>query len=395
MDGARRGAAARRVRSDLIVDVEHAQGTFRLAASFESPGGVTALFGRSGSGKTTLVNIIGGLVRPTRGRVVVGGKVLLDTEARICLPPHRRRIGYVFQEGRLFPHLSVRQNLLFGRFFAPRGEASTNLDAVISLLGIESLLQRGPAGLSGGEKQRVAIGRALLAKPRLLLMDEPLAALDDARKAEILPFIERLRDEAGVPIVYVSHAMTEVARLADTLVVLESGRVAAAGPASEILGRVDVGPLSGTRETGAVLDARVEDHVEKDGLTRLATQAGPLLVPRLDLSVGTGLRVQLLARDIMLSLTRPDGLSALNVLAAEIDVIPDGTASASPTVDVRLACGGVVLVARLTRRSVADLALAPGKPVYAIIKSVAFDVAQYGGSRDASRYTGAPHRADI
>ena len=195
----------------LEVEIDHRQGAFRLRGSFRSDGRLTALFGRSGSGKTTLVNVIAGLIRPERGRIAVDGATLLDTQAGVFVPKHRRRIGYVFQEGRLFPHLSVRQNLLFGRWFAGReGGARTrasDLDAVVALLGIGHLLRRRPAGLSGGEKQRVAIGRALLARPRLLLMDEPLASLDEARKAEILPFIERLRDEAGVPIVYVSHAV--------------------------------------------------------------------------------------------------------------------------------------------------------------------------------------------
>jgi molybdate transport system ATP-binding protein len=359
---------------DLAVDVAHERGGFRLAADFTAPGGVTALFGRSGSGKTTLVNIIGGLLRPARGRVVLGGRTLVDTEARIFVPRHRRRIGYVFQEGRLFPHLTVRQNLLFGRFFAPRGEMGPDLDAVVALLGIGGLLGRRPAGLSGGEKQRVAIGRALLAKPRLLLMDEPLAALDEARKAEILPYIERLRDEARVPIVYVSHAMAEVARLADTLVVLEAGQVAAAGPASEILGRVDIAPLSRAREAGAVLAARIAGHDEAFGLTTLDTPAGRLRVPRLPHAIGTRLRVHLHARDIMLSLHRPDGLSALNTLPASIAELPGVTAGGS-SIDVRLDCSGVTLVARLTRRSAVDLGLTPGLPVYAIIKSVAFDIA--------------------
>lgn len=219
----------------LHVDVAHERGAFRLDASFSAPPGVTALFGRSGSGKTTLVDVIAGLVRPRRGRVEIAGAVLLDTQTGIFVPPHRRRIGYVFQDGRLFPHLSVRQNLLFGRWFAGAGSDRTDFNGVVGLLGIEPLLGRRPAGLSGGERQRVAIGRALLARPRLLLMDEPLASLDEPRKAEILPFLEGLRDEAGVPIVYVSHLAAEISRLADTVVVLAEGRVAAAGPAKGVL----------------------------------------------------------------------------------------------------------------------------------------------------------------
>src|SRR3954467_3345664 len=215
----------------IEIAVHHRLGAFALDAAFASEGGLTALFGRSGSGKTSLVNIIAGLIRPERGRVVVNRETLTDTERGLFVPPKKRRVGYVFQEGRLFPHMTVRQNLLYGRWFAPRKIRESGrpgeIDHVIELLGIGGLLGRRPANLSGGEKQRVAIGRALLARPRLLVMDEPLAALDEARKAEILPYIERLRDTAGVPIVYVSHAIAEVARLATTLVVLSEGQVAA------------------------------------------------------------------------------------------------------------------------------------------------------------------------
>ena len=357
----------------LSVAVGHRQGAFALSARFETPGGVTALFGRSGSGKTTLVNAIGGLLRPDRGRVALGDTVLLDTERGLFVPRHRRRIGIVFQEGRLFPHLSVRQNLLFGRWFAPRDEEGVDVGMVVDLLGIGPLLGRRPAGLSGGEKQRVAIGRALLSKPRLLLMDEPLAALDDQRKAEILPYIERLRDEAGVPIVYVSHSVAEVARLADTLVVLDRGRVSAAGPAADMLARLNVAPLAEARDAGAVLDARVAAQDEHFGLTTLTTAAGTLRVPRIALSVGAMLRVQVPARDVMLSLGAPSRSSALNVLpAVVVEILPAGDA-AGPAAALRLDCNGVALLARVTRLSVVEMGLAPGVPVFAAIKSVALD----------------------
>ena len=354
----------------LSVSLAHRRGGFALDVAFEAPNGVTALFGRSGAGKSTLVAGIGGSLRPDRGRVVLDGRVLVDAERGVFVPRHRRRIGTVFQEGRLFPHLDVRQNLLFGRWFAPRAEPGGDVDAVVDLLGIGALLGRRPAGLSGGEKQRVAIGRALLSKPRLLLMDEPLAALDDARKAEILPYIERLRDEAGVPIVYVSHSVAEVARLADTLVVLDAGRVAAAGPARDVLARLDVAVLSVAREAGAVLDARVVGHDDAFGLTALATPAGLLRVPRVPLAAGSALRVQVPARDVLLSLEAPRGTSALNVLpAAVVALRPADGAS----VEVRLDCGGAALVARITLRSVVDLGLAPGCRVHAVVKSVALD----------------------
>lgn len=356
----------------LSVDVDHAQGAFRLQAAFEAPPGVTALFGRSGSGKTTLVNIISGLVRPDRGRVEVNGTVLLDTTRRIAVPRHRRRIGYVFQEARLLPHLSVRQNLLFGRWFAPRREAGPDLEAVVDLLGLSRLLGRRPAGLSGGERQRVAVGRALLAKPRLLLMDEPLASLDETRKAEILPFIERLRDGAGVPIVYVSHALPEVIRLSDTLVLLEDGRVTAAGPTAAVLSRLDAGGLAAGQEAGALLDATVLAHDLGYGLTTLSTAAGTLHVPIVDGEPGSRRRIQVLARDVMLSMTPPDAISALNVLPAVVAEVGN-TVHGDPTTLVRLDCDGVALLSRVTRKSADTLALSAGKPVYAIIKSVALD----------------------
>lgn len=351
----------------LEVDLAHDQGAFRADMSFRAGGRLTCLFGRSGAGKTTLVNAIAGLLRPQRGRIVADGAVLVDTGARLFVPPHRRRIGYVFQEGRLFPHLSVRRNLLFGRWFV-RGEGGPDLAAVAGLLGIGHLLERNPATLSGGEKQRVAIGRALLARPRLLLMDEPLASLDDARKGEILPYIERLRDEGSVPIVYVSHSVAEVARLADTVVVLEGGRVAATGPASEVLARSGFGALSGAREAGAMLEGRVVARDEAFGLARVATPAGEVWLPG---AVGPGEAVRLLvpAREVMIAIERPAGISALNILPAEVEALGETEGA----VEVTLACGEARLLARLTRKSASDLALAPGRRVYALVKSMSLD----------------------
>ena len=294
----------------LEVDIDHVREHFRLTARFSSAPGLTALFGRSGSGKSTLVDIIGGLIRPTRGRVAVDGQVLVDTDRGVFVPKHRRRIGYVFQDSRLFPHLSVRNNLLYGRWFARNGGgASGDLASVVELLGIGALLDRRPDSLSGGEKQRVAIGRALLAHPRLLLMDEPLASLDEARRVEILPYIERLRDEAGVPIVYVSHSVAEVARLATTVVILTDGKVTAVGPVLDIL------PLADAGDAGAVLDATVARHDEAFQLTVLASAAGELQVPRLAAPVGSPVRAYIRARDVMISLRPPEEISALNVLA--------------------------------------------------------------------------------
>ena len=351
----------------LDVDVDHARASFRLSARFTAAPGLTALFGRSGSGKTTLVDIVGGLIRPDRGKVSVDGKVLVDTEGGLFVPMHRRRIGYVFQDSRLFPHLSVRRNLLYGRWFT-RGNgdgAAADLASVVKLLGIDHLLERRPVSLSGGEKQRVAIGRALLAHPRLLLMDEPLAALDEARRQEILPYIERLRDEAGVPILYVSHSVPEVARLATTIVILTDGKVTAVGPVADILSHADSG------DGGSVLEAKVVCHDEAFHLSMLATAAGQLQVPRLNAPVGASVRAYIRARDVMLSLEPPHGISALNVLAGRVaDIVP---AAGGAQADVRLDCNGAILVARLTAKSVQGLALTPGRQVHAVIKSVSFE----------------------
>lgn len=369
MDGATGQAEVFRLMS-LEVEIRHRQGAFALDARFRSEGRLTALFGQSGSGKTTLVNAIGGLIRPSHGRIVVNGRVLVDTDKGVWVPKHRRRIGYVFQEGRLFPHLNVRQNLLFGRWFTPQSERRASFGAIVGLLGIEHLLSRRPSTLSGGEKQRVAIGRALLADPQLLLMDEPLASLDDARKAEIYPYIERLRDEGGVPIVLVSHSVAEIARLATSVVILADGRVTASGPTDEILRHTNLFPHAGPAEAGALIETRVLRHEEAFGLTVLQAKAGPLTVPHLDLAVGAPMRVRLRARDIILSLRPPEGLSALNILPGTIRSID---MSEGPSIDVELDCGGDALVARVTRKSVERLGLAPGLPVHAIIKSIAFD----------------------
>ena len=349
----------------LRIALQHRFDGFALDVAFEAPSGVTALFGRSGSGKTTVINAVAGLLRPDRGQITADGTVLLDTTAGVNLAPHRRRVGYVFQDARLFPHLTVRQNLLYGRWFQPKGPGP-GLDRVVDLLGIGPLLSRRPATLSGGEKSRVAIGRAILSNPRLLALDEPLAALDEARKAEILPYLERLREELHLPILYVSHAMAEVVRLANTVVLIEAGRVTASGPTASVLSDPANAAGLGAREAGALIAARVVAH-EADGLTRLASAAGPLFLPRVAAPVGTRLRVRILARDVLLATARPEGLSALIVLPATLrDIRPDDGAS----VLVRLDAGGETLLARVTRRSVVALGLVPGKPVFAILKSV-------------------------
>lgn len=361
----------------LSVSLRHRFAGFELDAAFDAPTGVTALFGRSGSGKTTVINAVAGLLTPDEGRIVINDTVLLDRARRIFLPPHHRRVGYVFQDHRLFPHMTVQQNLLYGRRFAAEATApgQPDPDRMIDLLGIRPLLDRRPGALSGGEKSRVAIGRAILSCPRLLLMDEPLAALDEARKTEILPYIERLRDELSLPILYVSHSVAEVARLATTIVLLEGGRLMAQGPAADLLGDPSTARLLGLREAGAILTGRLVAQ-EADGLSRLETAAGPLWLPRIDAASGTQVRLRILAQDVMIATTRPEAISALNILPA---TVADIRAGDGPGALVKLDAGGETLLARITRRSAATLGLQPGLPVFAVLKAVSVAQENVGG----------------
>ena len=354
----------------IEVDVEARLGKFVLESKFASDAPITALFGRSGSGKTSVLNAIAGLLRPDRGRIAVGGSAFFDSAAVIHVPVRQRRIGYVFQEGRLLPHLSVRRNLVYGRHFTPVAERYADFGHIVALLDLARLLERRPHHLSGGEKQRVAIGRALLACPRLLLMDEPLASLDAPRKGEILYYIERLRDETRVPIVYVSHALDEVVRLADNVVLMSDGRVLGTGPVAEMSGRVDLRPYLGRFEGGAVIETRVAAHDPDWGLTRLDFAGGSLYATDVDGLVGERVRVRIRARDVSLALTRPDDTSILNVLSGRVVSISD---EQGPGADVRVDCDGTAIIARVTRKSVAALDLEPGKAVFAMLKSVAID----------------------
>ncbi len=350
----------------VSVQLAHDFGGFDLDIAFETPGGVTALFGRSGAGKTSVINAMAGLLRPDTGRIAVADDVLIDTSRAVFVPPHRRRVGYVFQDARLFPHLSVRQNLAYGARFAAKGDGP-GLERIADMLGIAPLLDRRIGALSGGERQRVAIGRALLSRPRILLLDEPLAALDNARKAELLPYLERLAGETGLPILYVSHSVSEVARLANTLVILEGGRVVRAGPVSKVFSDPASAPMLGVREAGAILPARVVAHAG-DGLTELAVSGGALFLPRLAAAPGAMVRLRLQAQDVMLALARPEGISALNVLPVTITRLQPGE---GPGIMVALRSGEDALLARITRRSAEALGLHEGMELFAVLKSVA------------------------
>ena len=355
----------------LALDIQHQQGAFNLSAKLEAGPGVLALFGASGSGKTTLANIIAGLVRPLRARIVLDGAVLADTASGVQVPAHRRQIGYVFQDGRLFPHLNVKQNLYYGRWFARnRASGEDRLEDIVSLLALGSLLQRAPKHLSGGEKQRVAIGRALLTNPKLLILDEPLASLDQPRKDEILPFLERLRDGARVPMVYVSHSVPEVARLATTVAVLDRGQLVAFGPVSEVLQLADRLPVEERGEASSVIEVQATGTTPPPGVSLLRSAGNLWQVPRLDLPPGTRLRLRVRARDVMIALNPPTDISALNILPGHILELREGSAGVS---DVLLDCAGDRLVARLTTVSATRLKLIPGLRVHAIVKAVAFD----------------------
>lgn len=357
----------------LSVSLTHRLGQFDLDVSFRAPAGLTVLFGQSGSGKTTVINAVAGLLKVQAGRVALDDWVLEDSAQRIWLPPHRRNLGYIFQESRLFPHFTVRQNLRYARWFARRGAQGESLSRVVEMLGIGHLLDRRPALLSGGEKQRVAIGRALLAAPRLILADEPLAALDEARKAEIMPYFERLRDEVAVPILYVSHSPAEVARLGTTVVALQNGKVERMGPPAEVFGDPTFAP-AGVRGIGAVLEARVVAH-HADGLSELAAGEARLFLAHVDLAPGKTLRIRIAAHEVMLSLHRPEGVSALNILPGHVEAVRPGDGPGA-IVSVQTSAGRVL--SRVTQRSVAALGLEPGVACHALVKTVAI------ASRDIS-----------
>ncbi|WP_312529714.1 molybdenum ABC transporter ATP-binding protein [Paracoccus sp. (in: a-proteobacteria)] len=344
----------------LCVSIRRQFAAMALDITFEAPPGVTALFGPSGCGKTSTVNAVAGLLAPDSGKISLDDRVLYDSRAAINLPARERRIGYVFQDARLFPHLSVASNLRYS--WRWRRGAMRDFDRIVEMLDLGPLLRRRPRHLSGGEKQRTAIGRALLSDPALLVMDEPLAALDEGRKSEIMPWLERLRDEVRLPMLYVSHSTAEVLRLATTLVMLRGGQVSYAGPLDKAISDAEIGPEFGTREPGALLPGTVIAQ-EGDGLCRVATPAGELLLPDQGEAPGTKIRLRILAHEVILSLTPPVGISALNVLPARVQTLSGGF--------VELQIGTAHLLAQITQRSVAALDLKPGKTCHAIIKSAA------------------------
>ena len=344
---------------------------FALDVTLDLPGrGVTALYGPSGSGKTSCLRVFAGLTRtdPTyKATLRINGEVWQDDQRRLFVPAHQRALGYVFQDAKLFAHLNVAQNIGFGRARIAPQDQRVSVDQAVALLGIGPLMQRAPETLSGGERQRVAIARALATSPRLLLMDEPLAALDARRKAELLPYLERLHTELDIPVVYVSHAIDEVARLADHLVLLEAGRVLASGPTPELLVRLDL-PLAHGDTAGAVITATVQSHHPDDHLTTVHFDGGSLLIPQQNAGTGQTLRIRVQARDVSLTLTRQTGSSILNILPATVTALSTDSPGQNM---VSLDIGGTPLLARITQRSAKAMELKPGLALFAQIKGAA------------------------
>ena len=351
----------------LALRVALALPTFALDVTCDIPTqGITGLFGRSGSGKTTLLRCIAGLERTARAQIEFNGELWQD--AGRFLPTHRRAVGYVFQESSLFPHLDVRGNLEFGLRRVPPPQRRLGFDEAVALLDLSALLRHRAPRLSGGERQRVAIARALLTSPQLLLMDEPLSNLDQSSKAEILPHLERLRDSLAIPIIYVSHALGEVMRLADHLVLLEAGRVRAAGPLQQLLARSDL-PLGHFEDSGCVFDAVIEEHDPSYHLTYVRIGAGRLAVSLKQAPIGHRVRVRIDARDVSLALKPPELTSIINILPAKVLAVSDDRDPAQTLVRLELATEP--LLARITRRSAVQLGIAPGMLLYAQVKSVA------------------------
>ncbi|MBZ0106340.1 MAG: molybdenum ABC transporter ATP-binding protein [Sulfuricella denitrificans] len=343
-------------------------GSFSLDAVFEAPArGITGLIGPSGSGKTSLLRCVAGLEARASGQLTVNGECWQDSQRSLFLPPHQRAVGYVFQDAALFPHLSVRGNLEYGWKRVPSQERRQDFNQVVELLGIGPLLERKPARLSGGERQRVAMGRALLTAPRLLLMDEPLAALDPASKAEILPYLERLHQELSIPVLYVSHSPDEVARLADHLVLLERGRVVASGELHQMLARLDLS-LSHGEQAGVVVDTVVGGHDAPYHLSWLDFSGGRFFVPQVACETGQPKRLRVHARDVSLSLERHSGTSILNIFPVTVKEVAEDAPS---KLLVRLDAAGTPLLAGITKKSGAVLGLEPGMTLYAQVKSVA------------------------
>ena len=371
---------------ELIIDARGRLGDFRFDIATAIPAtGTTVVIGQSGGGKTTLLRVIAGLERSAEGVVRMDGDVWLDTGRRRFVPPHRRAVGYVFQDGRLFPHLTVRGNLDYAEKRRRAGPPVADRRRIERTFDLSTLLSRSASNLSGGEIQRVAVARALLTNPKLLVMDEPVSALDFQRRAEALAYIEAVPQVFGIPVVYVTHAIEEAARLADTLAIVESGRIVAIGEVREILARLDLSPYLGRFEAGTVLTGTVRGEDAPYGMTFVEIEGNVLQVPIVGLTPGSGIRLRIRARDVSLAIARPAEISIRNIIPATIVEIAEESGSAFA--EVRLACGAQALRSRITRRSVHELGLAPGRRVHALIKTIAVDRQLFAPARGAPKET--------
>ncbi len=356
--------------SRLIVDIAGKAGSgFPICARFESDAGITGLFGHSGAGKTTVLKMIAGMRRPSSGRIVIDGQVCFDRETGTDLPPARRRSGFVFQDGRLFPHLTVRRNLSYASW-AGRRQMSRPFSEVVDLLGLHDLLDRWPDTLSGGERQRVAIGRALLSDPAILLMDEPLSSLDHMRRAHILPYLEAIKQETKIPIVYVSHEVDEMARLTDTLVVMSKGDATSFGETAEMFARLDLGPALGRQKAGVVVDGLVSAVDADWGLLSVDVDGQTIELAGTGFEVGQPVRLMIRARDVSIASSIPQNLSIRNRLRCVVEeMVTDDSAFA----ELSLRIGSQIIRSRIARKSASELALGPGQEVIGLLKAVSVE----------------------
>ncbi len=352
--------------SELYAKFKLRRKRFELNAELFAPGkGVTALFGPSGSGKTMLLRCIAGLEKPTSGRLIVNGEIWDDTSVGVWLKPHERDVGFVFQDSGLFTHLTAKKNLEFG--YRRARDSSVESDQVIDWLSLEPLLDQYPDELSGGEKQRVAIGRALLSGPKLLLMDEPLASMDETSKSEIFPYLERLHNDLSIPVIFVTHSFAEVARIADYMALMRDGAIYSAGSVAQVATDLD-SSLAFEKRGGAVITARVAEHDERYQLTYLDFPGGRLSVAKSDHELGSEVRAQVIPSDVSLTIAKPERSSILNIFDAQVEQI----AKAGPSqVIVKLNVGGTFILSRITRKSKETLGITEGSKVYAQIKSAA------------------------
>ena len=349
----------------IAVNIEKTMGDFQLNTEFYADIGITAIFGPSGAGKSTLVNLIAGLVKPDTGYIKILNEVIFESQQKINVPANKRGIGFVFQDARLFPHMKVESNLKYSNRFGRKGHLSSFTE-IVEVLNLGQILHRLPENLSGGEKQRVAIGRALLSNPKILILDEPLTGLDEGLKAEVIPYLEFLRDNFKIPILYISHSQSEVVRLSDRIVVLEKGRILEQGKTLQILSSFSVAKKLGLRDLSSFVEAKVSKHAS-DGITELDFAGSKLFLPKIDAILGSKVYLRILAKDITLAIEKPKKISALNILQGKVDEVILGN---GPGAIVGIEVGGHKLTTRITQRSLNAMNLKLGQTCFAFLKTV-------------------------